>query len=319
MAQTPEPSRPALVLRIFNDDIDKPTLAELAIAQIKAHVNFFHTQEAALSAKRSAAQSTGASSLSDLAAHKIVDALCADDTTESLQILLSNCPATLLAKVLEGTALPYPAFRKLATVCRDDALAEKINGSLHGRDVDEWVLRNERVMRGILGKDQERMMVDLERDAGTIWPDSEVDGEVRVLTRKEPPKETLAVLGQRRKRNLRVLATTDAFKKRFDRLTGGALDGLDWNNCFVAGGMALATLMCTYDYLEKNSKNSDIDMYIYGLSPQEANEKIREIYDVWWKNLGPTKKTFCIKNSKTITFMSNYPEKRIQVCCIHIL
>jgi hypothetical protein len=288
-----------------------PTAGELAIAHLKAHVAFHASYEAA---PAPASSDGGAPSLSDLATQKIIDSLSEDTTPESLQILLNNCPQNLLSKVLANSTLSYMAFRMLGTVCADDADAEGAHGALHVRELDEWVLGNERAMRKLAVKEQMRMLVDLERDGDAVWPESEVRGEVRTLVRKEPPRETFAVLGEARETNFRILKSTKAFAERFHSMTNGVLEGLDWSNCFVAGGMALSTLMCVEDQMEERWKGSDIDMYIYGLPPDLANEKVREIYDVWWKNLGPTKTTFCVKNAKTITFISDYPERRIQVC-----
>jgi hypothetical protein len=308
--------RPPAVLRVLKHHPSLqsgklPTGGELAVAHLQAHLAF---HEAHASAAASIVSSDGPLSLSDLAAQKIIAAISEDTTAESLQILLNNCPPNLLSKVLANPSLSYPAFRRLATVCDGEAEVEGVRAALHVTEIDEWVLGNERAMRRFGVKEQMQMLVDLERDGEAVWPESEVTEGVRMLVRKEPPRETLAVLGEARERKFRILSSTQAFEDRWNRMTGGVLQGLDWSNCFVAGGMALSTLMCVEDQMEERWKNSDIDMYIYGLTPDAANKKVKEIYDVWWRNLGPMKSTFCVKNSKTITFISDYPERRIQVC-----
>jgi hypothetical protein len=61
--------------------------------------------------------------------------------------------------------------------------------------------------------------------------------------------------------------------------------------------------------------SSDIDIYVYGLSADEATEKIRDIYKVFRSNLvnGSPTPTLGVRNSKTITFYARYPLRRIQI------
>lgn len=89
----------------------------------------------------------------------------------------------------------------------------------------------------------------------------------------------------------------------FDRLTDGLLKGLNWANVFVAGGIALAALLCIQPEDVTKYKNSDIDMYIYGLGPLDANKKLEHIYEVWKTNLPAGSESRVLRNSRTITFV----------------
>ena len=88
----------------------------------------------------------------------------------------------------------------------------------------------------------------------------------------------------------------------------------------VAGGMALATLLHV-DTAKDNGhiRDHDIDLYIYGLSPADANRKAEEIHDVWAHNLpeyeedGRLNERLVVKNAKTINLLSTYPNRRIQI------
>ncbi|KAF8311766.1 hypothetical protein DL93DRAFT_2168872 [Clavulina sp. PMI_390] len=101
----------------------------------------------------------------------------------------------------------------------------------------------------------------------------------------------------------------------FNIITNGLLNGLDWSNIFLAGGIVLSTLLCTSEADIDKYISSDIDVYIHGLDPVAANKKIQHIFDVWKSNLPPScrEKTLVVRNSRTITFFSEYPVKRVQV------
>ncbi|KAJ7074718.1 hypothetical protein C8F01DRAFT_33937 [Mycena amicta] len=113
------------------------------------------------------------------------------------------------------------------------------------------------------------------------------------------------------------MPSSSAFKARFDELSGGLLNGLDWNNVFVAGGIVLGALYSVTSPLSsvkgQDFKSSDIDIYIYGLDSNAATEKIKHIFQVYRKNLVHTARTLVVRNSKTITFYSKYPTRHIQI------
>jgi hypothetical protein len=106
-------------------------------------------------------------------------------------------------------------------------------------------------------------------------------------------------------------------------MTDNLLNGLEWSNVFVAGGTsfgALVTPALPADHVDaKNVQKqeewleSDIDLYIYGLGPDQANEKIKHIAEVYKKNLPSDAPFLVVRNSQTITFYSRYPLKRLQI------
>lgn len=79
--------------------------------------------------------------------------------------------------------------------------------------------------------------------------------------------------------------------------------------------MPLNTLLCTDPTLDNPFPDSDLDLYIHGLPPHKANEKINHIYSVWSSNVGPssTAAGLCIKNSKTVNLLGRFPDRRIQI------
>lgn len=78
-------------------------------------------------------------------------------------------------------------------------------------------------------------------------------------------------------------ANLDDFKTAFNIFSEGSLSQLtDWNNVIVAGGSVLACLSPLPKYAQKTKRgirkyfhgegypNSDIDMFIYGLTPEQV-------------------------------------------------
>ncbi|KAK0239110.1 hypothetical protein EDD85DRAFT_531090 [Armillaria nabsnona] len=103
-------------------------------------------------------------------------------------------------------------------------------------------------------------------------------------------------------------------------MTDNVLRGLSWDNIFVAGGLIFGTLLTPQvaaDHPDVNKAEewlaSDIDLYIYGLSPKEANDKIRHVEDVYKSNLPAGSPFFVVRNLQTITFYSAWPRKRVQI------
>ena len=75
------------------------------------------------------------------------------------------------------------------------------------------------------------------------------------------------------------------FKKRFDHFSKGSFNGIDWSNMVVAGGSVTACAMAHDDakfkeVLSSAYKDSDIDVFLFGLTPTEANAKLRHVYEL---------------------------------------
>ncbi|KAE8251783.1 hypothetical protein A4X13_0g3845 [Tilletia indica] len=221
--------------------------------------------------------------------------------------------------------------------------------------IDEWIIRNEKYMRARLVLDQARedepmassvdddpspslsqlgidksashwkqFMVGLGRDAQSVFMGTgDAKGASNSTIRIQRPDKAdlpgLLLLDHHRKDAIEI-NTLPAFQARFDSMTLGALKGLDWSNVLVAGGIALGALTGTTDEEAQKSEGSDIDLYLYGLTVDQANAKLQEIEKVFLANLPVDKDTgkqikhAILRNSQTITFVpERYPFRRVQV------
>eukprot|EP01117_Protostelium_nocturnum_P006255 TRINITY_DN2256_c0_g3_i1.p1 TRINITY_DN2256_c0_g3~~TRINITY_DN2256_c0_g3_i1.p1 ORF type:complete len:1398 (+),score=544.34 TRINITY_DN2256_c0_g3_i1:123-4316(+) len=108
------------------------------------------------------------------------------------------------------------------------------------------------------------------------------------------------------------------FFHNFNVFTEGQLVHLDWNNVFAAGGSILACLMPTPPSINLSEyyhvqayKSSDIDLFIYGLTPKEANQKLEQIFDEICKAYGS--QVMAVRTRHAITLVTEFPRRNIQI------
>jgi hypothetical protein len=155
-------------------------------------------------------------------------------------------------------------------------------------------------------------------DGDSVFPNSTRNPSGRTITRPASPLPGYEVLADARESHITIQPSAKAFKRTFKHISDGLLKDLDWSNVFVAGGIVLGTLLSvdTADgqpHRDPRWASSDIDVYIYGLPPKEANKKVKHVFDTFCANLPPEAPKLVVRNSTTITFYSQYPLRRIQI------
>lgn len=256
-------------------------------------------------------RSVSAPSLASIAVKKVLETLeNSGDCAADVKTIAESLHSTTLRQLLNDPRTPYQLLRTFLTL--PQTLAAKDRRIV---DIDEAVLRNERYMRSRDSNRDGRYLVALE-DLPDILAKSSQNPRPLSFARKDPPKGGLEILDELCKRELTIQSSSASFCKVFERITHGVLHGLDWRNVFVAGGMALTTLLHT-DPLKDDDRvvrDPDINLYIYGLSPEDANRKVEEVHDKWVHNLPATAQTkLIVKSAKTMNFLSSYPHRRIQI------
>ncbi|MCJ1390913.1 hypothetical protein MMC18_003774 [Xylographa bjoerkii] len=261
----------------------------------------------------------GTVSLVSLAIGKINQVLSESNNLQSdIATIAQNLNSTTLCEVLRDGRLPYVVLRAFL-----DLPYETVAGIESGtlgklQDIDEAVLLNEKYIRTRSPEENADgvhllSIEDLGKILGHL-PSNLVTATV--IRRKDPPPGGFECLSEKRERTVKICATSESYCERFHRLTKDVLKGLDWSHVFLAGGMGLTTLMHTDESKDTSPhvQDSDLDIYIYGIDADQANHKIDEIYNVWKNSLpADTQNAVVVKNAKTITFISDYPKRRIQV------
>ncbi|KAJ7900892.1 hypothetical protein B0H13DRAFT_2336309 [Mycena leptocephala] len=172
------------------------------------------------------------------------------------------------------------------------------------------ILSNEKWLRNANPLEWQHGLVTLD-DAEAVFPDYVLTQSARTITRPTSlPGFSILCLATTDR--IAILPSTTAFKHNFSRMSDGLLTNLDWSNLLVAGGIVVGTLLsCRGSNGQWDA--SDIDLYVHGLSPDDATKKIRHVFDTFCANLPPGTRTFAVRNSKTITFYAKYPLRRVQI------
>ncbi|QIX01016.1 hypothetical protein AMS68_006533 [Peltaster fructicola] len=113
------------------------------------------------------------------------------------------------------------------------------------------------------------------------------------------------------------------FKKQFSLFSESALSDMDWSNVVAAGSSVVTSLLPVPEkyqgskrsmrqfYHEVFAPASDIDLFIYGLSEEQAIDKIRQIEQKVKDAL--LVETTTVRTKNAITIASQYPTRHIQI------
>ncbi|KAJ6491275.1 hypothetical protein C8R47DRAFT_1122152 [Mycena vitilis] len=251
--------------------------------------------------------------LVDLIAHR----LAVGDARTIKETLADVPPVILQNNIWRWYAIPYPVLRQTLLRLFHDVAKEGGGSAEFAADVhtniDEWIFSNEKWLRDGNPVQWRHGLVSLD-DAEHVFLDYILTKSERTITRPGP-LPGFELLCEARAAKISIQPSTAMFKRNFYRMSDGLLQNLDWSNVLVAGGIILGTLLSSDSSSThlQDWRSSDIDMYIHGLSPEDANKKIQHVFDAFSSNLPPGTRTFVVRNMKTITFHAKYPLRRIQI------
>lgn len=218
--------------------------------------------------------------------------------------------------------LSYHSFREL--VVRDERKGKfEPRGPAVKPDIDATILHSEIHIRALaFNAEQHRFypsLVGLSYLLEILAPANEPrwfpPNPDIIEYRRKPVEAALKVLDDSRPSTLSLHVSDTSFAATFARITNNILKGLSYQNTAVAGGMVLTALLHVDPARDQDKRvqDPDLDLYIYGLSPAETEEKVFEIERVWRRNLPVNSPTLVTRNNRTITFISSYPNRRLQV------
>ncbi|PPR01075.1 hypothetical protein CVT24_000396 [Panaeolus cyanescens] len=121
-----------------------------------------------------------------------------------------------------------------------------------------------------------------------------------------------------------MVSDLEEFKKNWAIFSEGSLSQLiDWNNVVAAGGSVLACLTPLDPEVSKSKRNirkhyhsaayptSDVDLFLWGLTPEQAEKKIVQIYEAVRDSV-PWDVT-CIRTKHTVSIHCQYPYRSVQI------
>ena len=120
-----------------------------------------------------------------------------------------------------------------------------------------------------------------------------------------------------------VVASLADFRTNFNLFSESALMDMDWSNV-VAAGSSVVTALLPVDKPHNTSKRalrsyyhetlapaSDVDLFLYGMTEEQATEKIKQIETSVRNSI--LSETTTIRTKNAITICSEYPTRHIQV------
>ncbi|KAF7971547.1 hypothetical protein HWV62_20866 [Athelia sp. TMB] len=210
------------------------------------------------------------------------------------QISVSN-PSLSLDAVLERSALVEGRIRSLfATDRANDRLCDPYVGLVD-------VFHGPRIMRTIRAR--------------------KVENNANFSTHHIMP---LDQPNRRKDGDLSMVAATEDFQRNWTLFTEGMLE-LNWSNVIAAGGSVLSCLSplpermvpsedaIRHHYCSKAYATSDIDLFLWGLSPEQAEAKIIAIYAAVCCSAPSNVDIVCVRNKHTVSIYSQYPRRVIQI------
>lgn len=120
-----------------------------------------------------------------------------------------------------------------------------------------------------------------------------------------------------------VVPTLAEFQNNFTLFTEGALSDLDWSNVVAAGSAVVTSLLPVPEKYRKSKRDlrqyyheefapaSDVDLFLYGLTEEQAIEKIKHIEDKIRNTI--LYETTTIRTKNTITIASQFPTRHVQI------
>ncbi|KAG8810839.1 hypothetical protein FRC17_002740 [Serendipita sp. 399] len=315
---------PSAIRELIGSQNWKGKTGELAIETVKLQLQVYEQNLEAASRTTSNSKKP-VPSLVEVAARKLAESL--EDDPEGVDVVMNISNPSIAQAFCSLHNIPYSVFCNVRTHLgsmepnRKRVHKEGDKGSTASTefDIDTWILQNEDWLRARRIRDPNAAwttgLIAFDHFRNVFGFSLQDQENYFKLTRQEV--DGFKFLDAYRQPHIYVQSNLDRFRQTFDQMTNGQLKGLEWSNLFVAGGLVLGALLCVdaEDAVNKPKQweSSDIDIYIYGLTPIQANAKIHHLYDVFKSNIPTSAPVLVVRNSKTISFISNYPTRRFQI------
>ncbi|KAK0435780.1 hypothetical protein EV421DRAFT_1740048 [Armillaria borealis] len=101
-----------------------------------------------------------------------------------------------------------------------------------------------------------------------------------------------------------MVSSLQQFRDSWKSFTENMLSEIDWNNVAVAGGS-------TQQYHRRQYPDSDIDLFLYGLSPEDMEKKIIHIYNTVRGSVPYD--VICVHTKNTVSVHSQHPFHVVQI------
>lgn len=184
---------------------------------------------------------------------------------------------------------------------------------LYAQDPENNIIRNEHLNVFPLFRDGEKSDIKIRARDLDAEPQAEKDRYVMTL-----PDEQRRPTG-----SPAVVQSLKEFQHNFNVFSESSLVDLDWSNVVASGSSVVNTLLPVPEryrdskralrefYHEKFCPASDVDLFIYGLTEEQAIEKIKQIEGRVRDSI--LTETTTVRTKNAVTICSQYPTRHIQI------
>jgi hypothetical protein len=109
-----------------------------------------------------------------------------------------------------------------------------------------------------------------------------------------------------------VVASLADFRRHFFA-AAPALEFLDWNNLFCAGGSVLGAALAGPSAQRELFGGSDVDLFIYGLDRDAAIGKIAHVVEVLRQHACGGEAPVVVRTARTVSVVSGFPHRHVQI------
>lgn len=149
---------------------------------------------------------------------------------------------------------------------------------------------------------------------------------LEVETEEEKSRYVMELPDEKRRANgaPATVANIEEFRHNFNLFSESSLTEMDWSNVVAAGSSVVNCLLPVPDefnvnkrklreyYHEKFCPASDVDLFLYGLTHEQAIEKMKQIEQAVRDSV--LHEVTVVRTKYAVTIASQYPVRHIQVC-----
>lgn len=233
------------------------------------------------------------------------------DILNSAQEITSNLNDVTLCDMLSAPSLRYSVLRACIG-------AVKVGDGQSIVDIDEIVLTNEHYMRSDVEQiTDDSYLISLEEFC-TILSITSNDQGFGLLHRPSLPGGGVEFRNPKHQDPLLIRTSSADVAAELKQDIGNELRDLDWVNVLVAGDPVMRAVINKQVVPDRSRRRwmyyEPIELYLYGLSVEEANQKAGQIHDVWASNISAAgDERTVVKDGADITLISSKSIRPVRI------
>jgi len=227
------------------------------------------------------------------------------DILNSAKEITLNLHDVLLRELLWAPSMRYPVLRACISAAKN-----RLGDCQSSVDIDELLLTNERYIRSKMDQiSDDSHLMSLEDFCTMLSIDSNDEG-FGLLHRPSLPDGGAEFRNSEHQDSLLIRTSSAQVAAVLEQDISDHLGGLDWENVLMVGDPVMRAVMfkevAPDQFCRGQMWYKPIELYIYGVSVEEANQKVRQIHDVWANNFSAAgEERTVVKDGAHVTFLAS--------------